>query len=288
MIMIKKISKLGNIGCFSNFTQEKDFQYGDNNCNIVFGFNGSGKTTISNVLSFFADNSFIEEDEKKEIFDDIKNSDDSVVEIELNEGNKSKYPNSNHPHSKEIYIFNSHFISTHIFDGTKAKIRKFNNVSSEIKNKEIDRINEEIEKITKEKKNLEDEKKKLDEKHKEINKRRSKNFAKSLTDKNKSIQAQNLSSVLLPAKTIDELEKELADIIADYELSKKQDDLSVDLENLRRIDFSKNITLDLEKIDNLLSKNIRQLSKDVLEKKIKEIQVSLCLLIIPGTFSTTT
>jgi len=270
--MIKKISKLGNIGCFSSFTQGKDFQYGNNNCNIVFGFNGSGKTTISNVLSFFANNSFIYEDEKEEIFDDIKNSDGSVVELELCDRNKIKYPNLNHPHNKPIYIFNSHFVATHVFNGTKGKIKKFKNVSGEIKNKEIDRINEEIEKITKEKKDLKDENKKLDNKHKEITKIRSKNFANLLTDKNKSIQAQNLHLASLPTKTIDELEKELANLVADYELSKKQDDLKSDLEGLKQIDFSKNIELDFIEIDDLLSKNIQQLSKDVLEKKIKEIQ----------------
>ena len=64
--MIKKISKINKIGCFLTFVQEKDFQYGDNNCNIIFGFNGSGKTTISNILSFFANNSFLDEDDKEE------------------------------------------------------------------------------------------------------------------------------------------------------------------------------------------------------------------------------
>jgi len=269
--MIKKISKLSKIGCFLSFTQKKDFQYGDNNCNIIFGFNGSGKTTISNALSFFADNSFIDEDEKKEIFDDIKNSNDSIVELDLQNTSTIKYP-ANSEHNKEIYIFNSHFVSTHVFNGTKGKIKKFSNVSGEIKNKEIDRINEEISTVEKERKNLKDSNKELDNKHKEITRRRSKDFSKSLTDKNKSIQTQNLSLTVLPTKTLYELEKELADLVIDYELSKKQDGLKDDLETLRQLDFSKKIALDLTKNDELLSKNIQQLSKDVLEKKIKDVQ----------------
>ena len=83
--MISKISKLDKIGKFSTINQEKVFQYGGKgqNCNIIFGFNGSGKTILSNSISFFADNSFISEDEKKEIFNDIKNKDDSFVELDL-------------------------------------------------------------------------------------------------------------------------------------------------------------------------------------------------------------
>src|SRR3989304_10006774 len=113
--MIIKISKLDRIGNFSTINQEKAFQYGGKgqNCNIIFGFNGSGKTILSNSISCFADNSFISEDEKKEIFDDIKNEDDSMVELELQGNSKIKYP-ANNTHSKSIYIFNSNFVATHV------------------------------------------------------------------------------------------------------------------------------------------------------------------------------
>ena len=268
---LKEIKKIDDIGRFSTFEQEKDFQSGDNNCNIIFGFNGSGKTTISNIISFFGNNSFIDEDDKKEIFEDIKNKEESLVEIELGDGNKIKYP-ANSAHDKSIYVFNSNFVATHVFNGTKGKLKKFKNVSAEIKNKEIERINNEILTIENERKKLEDSNKNLDSKHKEITKRRSKEFAKSLTDKNKSIQPQNLSLVSLPTNTLDKLERELDILLENYKLSKKQDDLNTDLEALRRLDFSKKITLDLAKIDELLSKNIQQLSKDVLERKIKKLQ----------------
>jgi AAA15 family ATPase/GTPase len=94
--MISKISKLDKIGKFSSITQERDFKYGGKgqNCNIIFGFNGSGKTTLSNTISFFADNSFISEEEKKEIFDDIKNDDNSIIELSLQGNSNIKYPAS--------------------------------------------------------------------------------------------------------------------------------------------------------------------------------------------------
>ena len=175
--MISKISKLDKIAKFSSITQEKVFQYGGKgqNCNIVFGFNGSGKTTLSNAISFFADNSFISEDEKKEIYDDIKNGDDSIVELSTQGNSIIKYP-ANSAHSKNIYIFNSNFVATHVFNGTKGKLKKFSNIGGEIKNKEIDNINQQIEVLDEEKKKLENENTKLGEKHEEITKTRSKSF----------------------------------------------------------------------------------------------------------------
>ncbi len=121
--MISKISKLEKVGKFSSITQVKEFKYGGkgSNCNIIFGFNGSGKTTLSNTISFFADNSFISEEEKKEIFDDIKNDTNSVVELFLQGNSKIKYP-VNNVHSKCFYIFNSHFVTTHVFNGTKGRM----------------------------------------------------------------------------------------------------------------------------------------------------------------------
>lgn len=271
--MISKISKLDKIGKFSSIMQERDFKYGGKgqNCNIIFGFNGSGKTTLSNAISFFADNSFISEEEKKEIFDDIKNEDNSVVELSLQGNSNIKYPASS-VHSKNFYIFNSNFVATHVFNGTKGRLKKFSNIGGEIKNKEIDTINQQIETIEEEKKKLESENKKFDEKHEEITKEKSKGFGKTLTDKNKRLQAQDLSNVQLSNSTIEELEAKLSSLSADYELSKKQDDLNTDLEELRQLIFG-TFSLDIENVDeNILSKNIQQLSKDVLEKKIAEIQ----------------
>ena len=270
--MISKISKLDKIGKFSSVSQEENFKYGDKgqNCNIVFGFNGSGKTTLSNAISFFADNSFISEDEKKEIYDDIKNGDDSIVELSTQGNSTIKYP-ANSTHSKNIYIFNSNFVATHVFNGTKGKLKKFSNIGGEIKNKEIDNINQQIEVLDEEKKKLENENTKLGEKHEEITKTRSKSFGKTLTDKNKRLLTQDLTNVQLPTDTIENLEVKLATISADYELSKKQTELSVDLEELRQLNFS-SLNFDFPKIDELLSKNIQQLSKEVLEKKIKEVQ----------------
>ena len=270
--MIIKISKLTNIGKFSSIEQKHDFQYGgkNQNCNIVFGFNGSGKTTLSNAISFFADNSFIDEEEKKEIYDDIRNGDDAIAELSLQGGSIIKYPASQ-PHSKDFYIFNSNFVVTHVFNGTQGKIKKFSNIGGEIKNEKITDINDQIIQLEKEKKELEAENTKLDEEHKKITKNRSKSFGETLTDKNKKLQTKDLNKAQLPNDTIENLETELAALSTNYELSKKQEDINSDLTELRELAFD-SLPINLPKIDGVLSKNIQQLSKEVLEKKIKEVQ----------------
>lgn len=270
--MIRKISKLEKIGKFSTFDQVKVFQYGDKgqNCNIVFGFNGSGKTTLSNAISFFANNSFINEEEKKEIFNDIKNGDDAIVELHLQDNSKIKYP-SNNAYSKNIYIFNPSFVITHVFNGTKGKLKKFSNIGGEIKNTEIDNINNQINKLLEEKDKLEVENKILDEKHEEITKVRSKSFGKTLTDKNKRLQNQELKNIQLSDSKIDDLEIKLNELTIDYELSKKQIELNLDLQELQKLTFG-SLNLDFSKVNEILAKNVQFLSKKILEEKIKEVQ----------------
>ena len=269
--MITKILKLDKIGKFSTINQEKDFKYGGKgqNCNIVFGFNGSGKTTISNAISFFADDSFISEDEKKEIFDDIRNGDESIIELNLQGDSKIKYP-ANNTHSKSIYIFNPNFVTTHVFNGTKGNLKKFSNIGGEIKNKKIDNINKQIEKLNEEKIQLDDENKKLDDKFDEITKVKSKAFNKtlSITGQTKVLQKPNLSIESIPSNSIDGLDAKLNTFSVDYDLSKKQIELNTNLQEIRQISFG-SIDLDLSVINDLLSKNIQQISKDALEKKIK-------------------
>ena len=225
---------------------------------------------LSNVISFFANNSFISEDEKERIFNDIKNGDESVVELSLQGNSRIKYPASS-IHSKDFYVFNSNFVATHVFDGTKGNLRKFSNVDAEIKNKAIDDINLRIGELEAEKQLLEDDDTALDTKYKAILRLRSKEFGQTLTDLNKKITKQNLDKAILPSTTIENLESQLSKLSADYELSKKQNELNADLEDLRQLSFNSG-SIDFSKIDEILAKNIQQLSKEAVERKIRELK----------------
>ncbi len=122
--MIKKIFELINIGRFSNFQQKQDFAIHTNahpnNCNIIFGFNGSGKSTISNVLSLFGDESFSKN--KPAVLHAITREESGVpsIKLELQNGQQLSYSDTTAP--KLIYVFNSNFVSDHVSNG----VRKFN------------------------------------------------------------------------------------------------------------------------------------------------------------------
>lgn len=270
--MIKKFEKLENLGRFPAITQEKDFIYGDQNCNVIFGFNGSGKTTLSNSLSFFSDNSFLSEDEKKAIFDDVKNNATATVELKLQDGNICKYPAA--PHAKKIYVFNTNFITTHVFDGTKGRLKKFSNVSTEIRNETINKIKEKIAELERENKQLDQAQGLLDERLKSINQANSSHFNKTLTDKGKRLTSPDLLNKSLPSETIEALHLKLSELAADYDLSKRQQDLAVDLNAFGQIVFQGH-HLDLSKVGGMLNKNVQQLSKEVLQNKIRYVKDSL-------------
>jgi len=271
--MIRKFSKLEYIGKFISLMQEKDFWYGTDgsqNCNIIFGFNGSGKTTLSNALSFFADKSFINDNEKMAIFNDIKNGAAATVELELQDRNSCKYPANQH--DKNIYVFNSNFIVTHVFDGTKGKIKNFSNAAGgEIKNPAIDEANQKIAELEVEKKRLEVENAKLDDTLKAINKDHSSQFNKMLTDKNKKLTSPNPFKEILPNETLDELQQKIICLATDYDLSKKQRELADDLACLEKLVFYE-CNLNLLEVGTVLNKSILQLSKEVFENKIKYVK----------------
>lgn len=272
--MIKNIAQLKDIGCFDNISQNCDFKYGENgqNCNIIFGLNGTGKTTISNVLSFFSCDSFLGAKEKEELFNDIKRSISACVELELQGAAKIKYPAAK-DHSKNIYVFNSNFISSHVFNGTKGKIKKFSAVSGEIKNKEIVRLTDELNNMEKRVKEIDDEQARFGKELEKITKEKSDEFRKSLTDKGKRLTSpiQKMSSITLPTQSIEYYDLQLERLKKDYELSKKQTELNADIAELKSIRLVP-IELDVSSVNEILSVTIQKLSGDVIEQRIRDVQ----------------
>ncbi|MCP4651452.1 MAG: AAA family ATPase [PVC group bacterium] len=270
--MILNISKLNKIGMFDTFSQEKNFQYGGKgqNCNIVFGFNGSGKTTISNCLALFSDSTFVSEEEKSEIYGDLKYDNNSQVVLGIQGNSQIEYPASRQ-HSKPFYIFNRQFVSTHVYDGSFANMKRFANAGGELKNKEIDRLDKLIEALDTESNSLVDKNQNHDKEHAKITKNLSGSFGKSLTDRNKSISKQKLLDISLPTKKLNELESQKETLVLDYQLSKRQSELESDIKELQKVAIP-SLNLDLPTLNTLLQTSTQQLSKDVLQRKIDDIQ----------------
>lgn len=269
MADIKKIVGFHNFGKFSQFTQNVEFNYGEqDNVNIIFGFNGSGKTTISNALSLFGDNAFISEEEKEKIFNDIKLNDQSYVELCI-ENTNVKYP-SNRPKNQKIYCFNPNFVSAHIFDGSRGKAKKFTKNKAEFTTPEIERINNAITLLTYEQKERDDLKTAYDASFERIEEYYRKEFNNHISGK-RLTSLPDISTASLPTQTFAEIENGLTKLLEDYQLGQKQTEITADIKTLRSL-FIEGITIDFTAIEGILNKEVAQLSKEALERKILATQ----------------
>ena len=55
--MIKRIKNIKNFGCIQDFKWDENAIKNFDKVNLIFGYNGSGKTTISNLLYLFSEKS---------------------------------------------------------------------------------------------------------------------------------------------------------------------------------------------------------------------------------------
>lgn len=264
--MIEKISKVSNIGKYNSFEQKLSFVKG---CNIIFGYNWSGKTTISNILSLFGNDSFISNEQKELLFSDMKNNNESSsVEITLHGNSNLKYPSKNHK-EHSVYVFNSNFVANHVFDGTKAKLSSFSKSSASITNEKIIQLQSKIAEKNELKEKLNAENILLKKRFEEIKKLYSDEFNKNISDKN--MPSIKFGELELPNESVKDLNFQKERLSENYKLTKRQQEVHDDLEQLKNLSFIL-CKIDLKKINDLLGKEIKQLAQKALEKKINRIR----------------
>ena len=107
--MIKRINKIKNFGVFEDYRRSGDIRDFEEK-NIIYGWNYSGKTTLSRLISYL--------DKNVEIEDDYKNVE---FEVELVDG--SKIDNINRGTSTlQVQVFNSDFVKDNLHFGISDKI----------------------------------------------------------------------------------------------------------------------------------------------------------------------
>jgi hypothetical protein len=85
------------------------------------------------------------EDKKKELFEDLKNTESSKIKVVVGNNQKLTYPPTESQNNRNVFVFNSNFISDHVYDGTKGNLKKFNVSSTELNDPEIKKITNNIE-----------------------------------------------------------------------------------------------------------------------------------------------
>ena len=133
--MIQRINYIKHIGVFQNFKRGGNLQdFLDTN--IIYGWNYSGKTTLSRIFSYLDKNTVIEDDYANLEF-----------EFELNDKRKIDHTNrANSPVS--IKVFNSDFIRNNLHFDTDNKIQSIKFAVGEVANihLQIEAINQYIQK----------------------------------------------------------------------------------------------------------------------------------------------
>ena len=261
--MINKIDLLNKISKFERFTwnpKTDDFS----KVNIVFGYNGSGKTAISNVFRLFSKQIGNQSDS---LFQELSNDSSSIVEITFN-GTKIKYGTK--VDKKNIYVFNSDFIADHVYNGTIANIKEFDSsvvTQEQLKNPQISQLENKIDKFNRDNELKNTQKELLDDKFKEMRSE----LSRELNDK---ISGTRFHIVNIPdtaiAKKEDEVRRQLNSVFSDYEMSGKQEELKNDIIKLKELIFD-TIKIDLDSSKAAILKDISEISRKKVGEKLENL-----------------
>ncbi len=255
--MINKIIKLNNLGLFKGSTwADSDLQFGK--VNLLYGFTGSGKTMLSNVLRMFSKD--LPSDEQCAILDQLRNKESVDVEIELLWDSKKVRSFSER---KSIFVFNSHFVNEHVYDGSSSKLKHFKAsvvTTEHLKNPEIKKSEDSISV----------KQQQYEQNQKQIT--QLSELARTTRANLSNLWNASISGPRLPQNlnlnnpeiiphgaseiTLDELENQLADHYRKFKVTKSNYDLQKDEKTLEERTFEK-LTIPLA-IESQLQKDISQ------------------------------
>lgn len=266
--MINEIKTIKNIGSYKNMTSPVEF----NHLNFIFGENGSGKTILSKLFSLYS------KSEDTSVKEDIRNNLFKVnAELSFKIDSSYKAITLHGFHTKDIYVFNSLFVTNYLYDGSNADAKKFN-VNQSIQTQLTTPIIE----------SLKDEKN-------EINKYLGKDNSEGLNKQIKNISdaiscvesvvrkefldrtpkiRKNLSNLPTKYKSTTrsevDINKDIESIIQRYNINSNEN-LSTDIEILNS-GTNRRDNIDLELIFRSLNKIVEDNAKDYILNKVTEFQ----------------
>ena len=266
-----KIAKIKRLGVFEDYSWKCSEDFKD--INIFFGFNGSGKSILSNLFNLLARNENFPREKKSLLFEDLKRSNDAILRMSHSNGENLSYPPTGGQNNKNIFVFNTNFITEHVFDGQLGRIKKFNIAETVLEDPEIKKINLEIDSITKEKEKNETDQQELLNKFVVLKQAYNSRFRESFPNKN--LRIPNFPDISeIPQETKNQLEKELMQKAAEYKLSEKQSDLEKDIKSFSEIELE-SITIDFKVLDEILTKSAKEAVSETLKLKITNFQESI-------------
>lgn len=264
--MLDKITKSSNVGSTGSLLMDAGCENFARH-NIIYGSNGSGKTTFSSVCWLFSDN--LEVEQRASIQSKLAKDDKLTIDLELDfAGKKSKLGKSLHP----IYVFNPEFVAGHVYDGKTTNIKKFKEgivTAGQLKNPKINLLEDDASKLRIQEGLIETEQTRLVKTSSKLKQ----TISTELNQKTVGLRmpAINLPGALtheLPPASLADLKKELAKHYANYEKSRSNTDLETNRQSISATyksdypDITVNIT-------NLISTELKTTASEHVKERIK-------------------
>ena len=265
MVGITKIKKINNVGIFDGFTWPSDCELSFSKINMLYGYNGSGKTNLSNIMGLFSEE--YDELERKSIALNMSSDSSKDVEIEIEwDGKTAKFPKE----KKKLCVFNSDFIANHVYDGSQAKVKSFKAgviTEEQLSNPALKAIVNAIDTENKRKKYVDDYIGELTKLAKDIKDTLSKTWNENI-DGHRMPTNLDLKNCLEKAsdESEEDLKKELDEEFSKFKISKNQDVLEQDISDLKQI-VSLNIDFPND-LKDTIQKSIPQTAREKIQEKI--------------------
>jgi wobble nucleotide-excising tRNase len=265
--MITRISHLKEFGTFKQFTWDDKLAQNFQEVNVFFGYNGSGKTTISNIFYLMSAQS---PTSKEALYKDLRNGGDCEIELEQTQGKLIKYPSNL---QKPCYVFNRTFVSDHVYRGPTTNIRQFDKstkISDQLKTPkiqtleiEIGGINQIIEQITSQISALQNDFEKIKQEGSDT--------------LNRYVSGSRLTNWSMPMAStpgnLEEMQEALEGERKKYEMATNQDGLEQDIALLNEC-LIPSLNLDIEKIILALNTTIASLARKKIKEKLSELETT--------------
>lgn len=224
--MIQRFVTIKGLGVFENFVCDSEVSDFDK-INIIYGFNGSGKSTLSNIFRLYSNE--VADEIKEEFLSKISNQASGSFAIELiQDGKLKKTPKD----AKNILVFNSQFVSEHVYDGKTQKVKKFKDsakTAEVLKNPRIKKLENEILAIQKEQEDIQIEINKLNKLSESIKEELSKewnaNISKTRMPPGLSLDKIDTADITVLAEDIEVIESALREHFRKFKISQNNTEL---------------------------------------------------------------
>lgn len=267
----KKIIEIKNLGIFDDYSWKCNDEFKSNN--IIFGFNGSGKTILSNLFNLVSRKENFSQEKKAELYSDLKRDDDAKFRISHTNSEILSYPSTEGQNNKNIYIFNTNFIADHVFDGQQGRIQKFNVVETVLEDPEIKTLNNKIETELSAKKTAEDSQKQLNDRFNDLKRTYNQRFIDDFP--RKQLRQPSFPSIAdLPQKPKEGIEKEINQKVAEIKLAEKQQELESDIKAIENLTFH-SLKFDTDGFSQLLNSTVKENAQNKIKDKIGKFQSNI-------------